>query len=467
MEWSKLLSESRRKPTTRKTTAFDLRTEFESDYGRIVFSPAIRRMHDKTQVFPLTDSDNIHSRLTHSLEVESVSQSIVTDLIEKGIFNDISNDKSLLFRNLTKILASISLCHDIGNPPFGHFGEEIISRYFEDYFESNVTLCLTEDQKKDFTKFNENAQGFRVLTKLQVLQDTNGLNLTAATLASFLKYPNLSSELSNDKFYHKKLGVYQSEKDHIEFIREETGIGNKRHPLSFLMEAADSICYYAMDIEDGFNKKYYKYEDVINFFKEKGSKSVRDYITNTDERIDSRVKDDRNKEQTKMVNLRISLIQHLVEKAVKTFITNYKPIMEGSYSEELIFDVTDEINTDGENKYSIAKALQKFTNEHIFSMREIQKLELTGETVIRGLLDHFVDSFLCYNCEDSKHKARAKKLFSLVSNSLKNIVIFETNMKEFCEWNNYYKLRLIVDYISGMTDGFALNLYQELQGIKK
>jgi len=466
MEWNKLLSESRNKPTTRKNTAFDLRNEFESDYGRIVFSPAIRRMHDKTQVFPLTDSDNIHSRLTHSLEVESVAQSIVTNLIEKGIFNDIDDDKSLLFRNLTKIIASISLCHDIGNPPFGHFGEEIISRYFEDYFESNATLCLTGDEKKDFTKFNGNAQGFRVLTKLQVLQDTNGLNLTAATLASFLKYPNLSSELS-DKFYHKKLGVYQSEIKHLDFIRKETGIGNKRHPLSFLMEAADSICYYTMDIEDGFNKKYYKYEEIIKFFKEEGSRSVRDYITNTDEKIELLVKDDMNKEQTKMVNLRISLIQHLVEKAVKTFITNYEPIMEGIYSEELIFDVNDEINTDDENKYSIGKALQEFTNKYIFSNREIQKLELTGETVIRGLLDHFVDSFLCYNCENSKHKARARKLLSLVSNSLKNIVVLETNTKEFYEWNNYYKLRLIVDYISGMTDGFALNLYQELQGIKK
>lgn len=466
MEWSKLLSESRKKTSTRKTTDYDLRTEFESDYGRIVFSPAIRRMHDKTQVFPLTDSDNIHSRLTHSLEVESVAQSIVTNLIEKGIFDGIYEDKSLLFRNLTKILASISLCHDIGNPPFGHFGEEIISRYFTDFFEGKEDLGLTEDEKKDFTEFNGNAQGFRVLTKLQVLQDTYGLNLTAATLAAFLKYPNLSSELTS-KSYHKKLGVYQSEKGHLDFIRYETGIGNKRHPLAFLMEAADSICYFTMDIEDGFNKNYYRYEDIIDFFKGKGNANVTKFIDETEKRISKIVKDQDNKEQTKIVNFRIFLIQYLVEKTVKTFIDNYKSIIDGDYNEELIFDIKDDIKNEGNFNYSIAKTLKEFTTINIFSNREIQKLELTGESVIRGLLDQFVESFLYYDSEDSKHKARARKLFSLVSKSLKTIVYLETDLKELHKWNNYYKLRIIVDYISGMTDGFALNLYQELQGIKK
>jgi len=462
MEWNKLLSESRMSTTTRQMTDYDKRNEFESDYGRIVFSPAIRRMHDKTQVFPLTDSDNIHSRLTHSLEVESVGQSIVTDLFEKGIFNNISLDKTLLFRNLTKILASISLCHDIGNPPFGHFGEEIISSYFEHYFESNKTLCLTADEKKDFTKFNGNAQGFRVLTKLQVLQNTNGLNLTAATLASFLKYPNLSSELSQES-YHSKLGVYQSEKEHLEFIRKETGIGNKRHPLAFLMEAADSICYFTMDIEDGFNKKYYSYVELIKYLREKGNISVNNYLDRTEPGIEGLIKRSENKDQTRIVNFRIFLIRHLVEKAVSTFIENYDSILEGIYYKELIFDEDD----DETNKYPIVLALKNFTIDKIFAVREIQKLELTGETVIRGLLDQFVESFLWYDSKDSKHKARAKKLFSLVSNSLKTIVFFEKNKKELYEWDNYSKLRLIVDYISGMTDGFALNLYQELLGIKK
>jgi dGTPase len=464
MEWNKLLSENRKKETTRKTTDYDLRTQFESDYGRIVFSPAIRRMHDKTQVFPLTDSDNIHSRLTHSLEVESVAQSIIIDLIEKGVFDSISDDKGLLIRNLTKIIASISLCHDIGNPPFGHFGEEVIAKYFEEYFERNACEGLSDDHKKDFTKFNGNAQGFRVLTKLQVLQDTNGLNLTAATLASFLKYPNLSSELTK-KFYNNKLGVYQSEIEHLVFIRKETGIENKRHPLSFLMEAADSICYYTMDIEDGFNKKYYTFNEVVNFFKENGNEDVKKYIERTIPLIDKKVDfNNKNAEQTQIVNFRIYLIQHLVEKAVKNFIDNYDSIMNGSYIAELIFDDKDGVN---QHHLPLAKVLQKFTVENIFSKREIQKLELTGESVIRGLLDHFVDSFINYKKEGDKYEKRAKKLFSLISNSLTTIVFFETNIKELSDWNDYYKLRVIVDYISGMTDGFALNLYQELQGIKQ
>ena len=466
MEWSKLLSEARMSATTRKVTDYDRRNEFESDYGRIVFSPAIRRMHDKTQVFPLTDSDNIHSRLTHSLEVESVGQSIVTDLIEKGIFSSILLDKALLFRNLTKIISSISLCHDIGNPPFGHFGEQIISSYFENYFESNKTLGLTPDQEKDFTKFNGNAQGFRVLTKLQVLQDTNGLNLTAATLASFLKYPNLSSELSIES-YHSKLGVYQSEKEHLDFIRKETEIGNKRHPLAFLMEAADSICYFTMDIEDGFNKKYYSYKEIIDYLKEKGNNSVINYLDRSETGINGLLKRSENEDQTRIVHFRIFLIRHLVEKAVRTFIENYESILDGNYFKELIFDEENDQEKDASNKYPIVQVLKNFTIDKIFAVREIQKLELTGETVIRGLLDQFVESFLLYNSKSSKHKARATKLFSLVSNSLKTIILFETNKKELYEWDNYSKLRLIVDYISGMTDGFALNLYQELLGIKK
>lgn len=193
MNWSNLLSDERFQVSSRKPTEFDNRNEFESDYGRIIFSPAVRRMHDKTQVFPLTTDDNIHSRLTHSLEVASIAQSLGLNLIKRGIFKDSNLDELELFRTIPSILSSVSLCHDIGNPPFGHFGEKVIANYFKKFFEENCDT-MSSDEKRDFTEYDGNAQGFRVLTKLQVLQDDAGLNLTVGTLASYLKYPILSSE---------------------------------------------------------------------------------------------------------------------------------------------------------------------------------------------------------------------------------------------------------------------------------
>lgn len=455
MDWNKLLSEERFKNSSRQKTEFDLRNEFESDYGRIMFSPAIRRMHDKTQVFPLTSDDNIHTRLTHSMEVQSIAQSLAVNLIENETIKINGFDKSDLLRNVVNIVASISICHDIGNPPFGHFGEKVIGSFFEEYFEKNKGILKPKEQK-DFTKFNGNAQGFRILTKLQVLQDQAGLNLTAATLASFLKYPNLSEELKG-KEYQKKLGVYQSEKKHLKFIREKTNLNQKRHPLAFIMEAADSTCYLTMDIEDGFNRKYYTYNDVISYLKEHGNEDVLNYTEELIKKIENKVIKGINEERTKIVSLRIALIQKLVETALKSFIENYDKILSGNYYDELIFEKC---------QGSLGRILQDFARRRIFAVREVQRLELTGETILRGLLNHFVDDFINYDEKESKNSIKTEKLYSLISNSLKTIIKLETGQDNFYEWNNYYKLRIIVDYISGMTDKFALQLFQELQGIK-
>ena len=203
MDWNKLLNEKRFKPTTRKQTDYDLRNEFESDFGRIIFSPAVRRMHDKTQVFPLTTDDNIHTRLTHSMEVQSIAYSLGLNICSKKEFiNRINKEKEELIRVIPIILSSIALCHDIGNPPFGHYGEDIIADYFSKFFckGNDIKTNLSEYQKDDFIKYNGNAQGFRVLTRLQVLQDVHGLNLTFGTLCAYLKYPFLSNELEKEGF---------------------------------------------------------------------------------------------------------------------------------------------------------------------------------------------------------------------------------------------------------------------------
>ena len=183
MDWQKLLTNKRLRPSTRVK---DTRSEFESDYGRIIFSPATRRMHSKTQVFPLTDNDNIHSRLTHSLEVMSVGYSLSILFCESRIFQEKTGKSNYeMFREIPIILQNSCLIHDIGNPPYGHFGETVIQEYFKKFFtQGSVPFQLTAEQQRDFIHFDGNAQGLRVLTKLQSINDIYGLNLTCTTLAA-------------------------------------------------------------------------------------------------------------------------------------------------------------------------------------------------------------------------------------------------------------------------------------------
>ena len=228
MDWNKLLNADRLRESERQK---DSRNEFESDFGRIIFSPALRRMHDKTQVFPLTTDDNIHSRLTHSMEVMSVGYSLGVRISENDTIKQKFSEKRELFREIPIIMKNICLIHDIGNPPFGHFGETVIQNYFKELFEADekavaqkkqdkLRFELTPDQKRDFLNFDGNAQGLRVLTKLQSLNDDKGLNLTYATLAAYIKYPNYGNK-DKSKIATKKTGVFHSEKVDFEKIMED------------------------------------------------------------------------------------------------------------------------------------------------------------------------------------------------------------------------------------------------------
>lgn len=540
MDWEKLLNNNRLRQSKRKTSE-DARNDFESDFGRIIFSPAIRRMHDKTQVFPLTTDDNIHSRLTHSMEVMSVGYSLGLKLCEskklRGRFNNQSRD---LYREIPIIIKNCCLIHDIGNPPFGHFGETVIQNYFTEFFAKNVIksecekftdddlksnkycIKLSPQEKDDFKQFDGNAQGLRIITKLQILNDVYGLNLTFATLASYIKYPNFEV-INESKIASHKRGVFQSEKDYFQTISKECGLSidesnkrHKRHPLCYLMEAADSICYLTMDIEDGFNKGIYDFEYIYNELKD--IKSIKERIKEIYEDKDYEYQN----EVTKMVNLRISLIQELVKLATKNFEENLEKIELGEYDEELIFD---------DNENELAKKLMDICKKKIFSFRAIVSLESTGYSTITGLLDYYI-KFVFH--KDKKFRKRAA---SLISNSIIKAAI-EENMEEitlkridelegkngnssegskvidkikeikttYNEWkkrreklysnecedtkkiekqlyrlnvnlkevvnptlddlNDYFKLRIIVDFISGMTDQYALNHYQKLSGQK-
>lgn len=252
--------------------------------------------------------------------------------------------------------------------------------------------------------------------------------------------------------------MFQSEKAHLYFIREKTGLYKVRHPLVYLMEAADNICYFSMDIEDGFNKKYYSYDEMIERINAVGNGEVKNDIKTVCDLVERKIrKEVGNEKNARIVNFRIFLIQVLVKNAIITFERNLDKILEGEYNEELLFD---------KELSPLAIALQKFQSDNIFCKRDIEKLELTGESVIKGLLNHFVPDLILYKEKGGENSSRAKKLLNLISQSLKTIVTLETGEENPYNWSDYYKLRLVVDYISGMTDKFALKLYQELQGIR-
>jgi len=527
MEWNKLLNNNRLRQS-RRSNPDDARNDFESDFGRIIFSPALRRMHDKTQVFPLTTDDNIHSRLTHSMEVLSIGYSMGVKLCEnETIQKRLNKNTYQLFREIPIILKNSCLLHDIGNPPFGHFGETVIQEYFNQLFQNSIVkadakdftpkdqesgkLCLTlsESQQNDFLNFDGNAQGLRVLTKLQILDDLFGLNLTFATLGAYIKYPNYAKPNKNDKAIEKhKLGVFQSELEYFKIISKECGtvIDEKyiRHPLCYLMEAADSICYLTMDIEDGFNKKLFD----INYLARK--------LRNVDiikDKIQAIV-DDKTNDTTKIVRIRIELIQQLVNYAINEFITNIDKIENGKYNKELIFS----------EDFALPNILQKICIDKIFSSRDINSLEITGHSVMSGLIDYYIDFLFKKNKDykkrvqilisDSIIKAAIEENFREIikkrkeeltdktnktgkeSSTFAQIHYIEQKLKEQEEcykkdpgeketeqkikelkkslWryidpklddlNDYYKLRVIVDFISGMTDQYALNHFRKISG---
>jgi dGTPase len=542
MDWQKLLSKRRIK----KSSPHDIRNQFESDYGRIIYSPALRRMHDKTQVFPLTTDDNIHSRLTHSNEVMSLGYTFGLKLSRSKIIQKKTALKELdLIRILPILLQNVCLIHDIGNAPFGHFGETIVSDYFKELDKTHKQFKgLTDRQKLDFFNYDGNAQGLRVLTKLQYLDNPFGLNLTFATLASYLKYPNhqeindnLKKELKKQgkvleskEIERAKHGVFISEEPYFDLIVKECGLKKNgrvlRHPICYLMEAADSIAYLCMDMEDGFNKGLLDIQYLDNSFSSNSSEIAK--------KIVEICKDGTMSSTPKMVSIRIALIGYLVGLAFDNFEKNIDLIEKGKYNQELIKDDPSEI----------FEILQKCSYQKIFTSRDINYLESTGHSVFTGLLDFYVQ-FLFH--ENDKYIKRAKRLISrstidaaieenlldLCSQKLGKELqaltndkkVYKSDSKEtqkvdekiriasdrkdkfeglqkkysklfnrqiakelskdeqrelrvikneiyslikpdFDDLSDYFKFRVILDFISGMTDQFALSHYQKLSGQK-
>ena len=274
INWKKYLSEKRWRNESVLDPAKDSRNPFEVDFGKVVFCPALRRMHDKTQVIPLSSGDCISTRLIHSLHVMNIAESLACNYTNNENFIGLYRrykDASADAQRIRAILKTASLLHDIGNPPFGHFGEETIKDYFKTLFSSKekkkeLNIKLSKDEMIDFTEFDGNAQGLRIISKLQYMGFLDGLNLTYGTLGAYMKYPNegkKEKDTKEGKAYigNHKHGVFKTEREVFNNIVDNCNMRRGkmiiRHPLAFLVEAADTICYGTMDVEDGLYQKWY------------------------------------------------------------------------------------------------------------------------------------------------------------------------------------------------------------------
>lgn len=477
IDWDKYLSSERYRSKSEfkdhftKASDEDRRNAFESDFGRVAFSSAIRRMHDKAQVMPLTTGDSVHTRLTHSIEVMSIAYSLGISLCRDKDFIEVyGKDKAMeLERTIPMILKTAAFVHDIGNPPFGHFGETIIQNYFKEYLKKRI---VTDKQALDFTCFDGNAEGFRILTRLQYIGDLSGLNLTYATLAAYSKYPN---DNTPDKSYigRKKHGVFTSESDIFNKMVEACHMGTednkvKRHPLSFLVEAADSISYSIMDIEDGLTMGWYSFDYIINYLDGYLSKKTNNQnysILKTIELDFEKKGINKDDGKRRMCDFRVYITRYLVSLAISRFKDNLEKIDKGEYSKELIED----------NDF-VSKALHDFAVKNIYPQYEIEQIELTGNSVIKGLLNILLD---CAFNQDKKFRNHLK---SVISKTFLKVAKREEKVNEYSptkymfftneeitdfdieNLSPYSKLRTIVDLISGMTDRYAVSMYQKLSG---
>ncbi|GAB6107800.1 deoxyguanosinetriphosphate triphosphohydrolase [Fusibacter bizertensis] len=481
MDWSKLLTEERIRPN-KSMYVNEIRSEFQKDYHRIIESSAFRRLQDKTQVFPLEKSDFIRTRLTHSLEVSSIAKSLGQIVTKKLVkYRKIDDCPEGFEMNVIDILQCAGLLHDIGNPPFGHFGETVIQDWFEknlskyEYKEKPLIEYFDKQMIKDLYNFEGNAQALRIITKLHNLVDTNGMNLTKALLCTLIKYPSSSVEIrKNRSVKHKKMGYFYAEKETFHDIVTSTGTEYNRHPLTFLLEAADDIAYLTADIEDAAKKGLIDSHTIKLELKKilDEEKSAIDNGHLSEEEVNGKTKylkealDDliaKEAKASQKPNPGFSAVQNwiikvqglLINSATYSFDVNYAEIMNGSYNYDLFF------GTFGEG---LVEALKKIAYEYIFCDRSIQKIEIAAEKIIGTLLDLFIPAVIYYDTE-VKLSALDKKVVNLISESHTH-VYRETSVNSSESEKLYLRLLMVTDFISGMTDSYAKELYNELNGIK-
>lgn len=469
MEWQQLLCDDRIRSYKSGSNSGDLRTEFEKDYHRIIGSASFRRLQDKTQVFPLDRSDFVRTRLTHSLEVSSLAKSLGQN-ISKKILQDIGDKgfKESYQADVCDILQCAGLLHDIGNPPFGHFGETVIREWFLKnlghftYNGKSLEELLLPQMKEDLYNFEGNTQALRLVTKLHYLVDEHGMNLTKALLGTIIKYPvsslGINKESGNIK--DKKMGYYYAERDIFTDLQASLGTNGARHPLAYVLEAADDIAYRTADIEDAFKKGCITFGQLVQELQEwgKDEKADNEYFRMV-EALEDRyqkalVRGIAQPENHAVQNWVVRVQGRLIACATYGFYKNYAQIMEGTYGKDLFY------GTYGEH---MAKVLGDIAYRYAFISKPILKLEIAAETIMNFLLDKFVDAVINYDT-DKEQNAVQGKMMALISDNYK--AIYRIYSKDRSEVEKLYlRLLLVTDSICGMTDSYAKSLYQELNGM--
>lgn len=450
-KWKLILEEKRFREKS-ATIESDGRNTFENDYGRLISSAPIRRLQDKTQVFPLEESDYIRTRLTHSLEVSYLSSSIgqsIEDWLLKKKELDID-----LKGNLSSLLRVAGLVHDLGNPPFGHFGEEAIKKFFRNYFKNNKKTTLSGLEKADFENFDGNVQTLRILSKLYYFGDEFGYNLNYSSLASIIKYPSNSLE-GNKKptteISKKKFGYFVTETETYKKINDHLKLGNRRHPVVYLLEAADDIAYSAADIEDGVKLGKIDLDDVERIFSKNLDKN-KEAVLNKITKLREKYSEAKNIDSSLIVQkFRIFTQQIMIENIVKSFEENYEEIMEGKLEDEII-DISD--------AKDIRKAYKNL-QYIVFDDKSILKKEIAGWEAIYGLLEIFVSASQSESFKSAGNNLESR-LYKIISTSHRKVY---EDVEKYSN-SEYKKLQLIVDFVSGMTDRYAIRLFQQLKGIK-
>lgn len=468
MEWKRLLCDERIRSYRGKGSA-DLRTEFEKDYHRIIQSASFRRLQDKTQVFPLDKSDFIRTRLTHSLEVSSYGKSLGQN-IAQNIIKVIKDEsfKPEYAADICDILQCAGLLHDIGNPPFGHFGETVIRDWFVKnlgrltYDGKKLTELLTPQMQQDFYSFEGNTQALRVVTKLHYLVDEHGMNLTKALLGTIIKYPVSSLEIDkkSGNIRTKKMGYFYADREVFADIQESLGTRGSRHPLAYILEAADDIAYLTADIEDAFKKGCISYYELLRELQAAGTQTpdaaeYHSIVKRLEEKYEKALKRGEVSPEIYAVQNWIVQVQgHLISSATAGFTANYQAIMAGVHTKELLADTPGEL---------MAHTLGDIAYRYAFVSRPILKLEIGAEKILNFLLDQLVPAAVCYD-SNMKMTSVQEKLMSLVSENYMTIYRYYAKDKSETE-RLYLRLLLVTDSICGMTDSYAKRLYQELSGM--
>lgn len=440
MNWQQLISNKRLGQEVRHPERHDDRSEFKRDYDRLIFSAPFRRMQNKTQVFPLPGSIFVHNRLTHSLEVASVGMSLGND-VARVLKQHHPELAGTLFEEIGTIVSTACLAHDMGNPPFGHSGEKAIQAYFREGGGQALQERISNEFWNDLTHFEGNANTFRLLTHRFHGRREGGFVMTYSTLASIVKYPH-SSLCAGKK---GKFGFFCFEEEYFRRIADELGmirlsaddepLRYARHPLVYLVEAADDICYEIMDIEDAHKLRILSFDEtmklLLGFFDEAHRQKIMQRIT--DEGIT-----DNNE---KVVYMRACAIGLLESECARTFVENEQAILDGEFVGSLIDHVSS----------LVRDAYKHCTNvsfERIYNSKPVLDVELSGYKIMETLMETLTEAAV------SPEKFHSEQLRKRFSNQ------YDINSNDF-----ETRIMAVIDFISGMTDVFALDIYQKIQGI--